>query len=88
MHYFFIFRGLVKYYEDRYNRNGRYGYEHQSFIFGLLARKQPKRHPGISYMGQAKKLFHHLHRMIDWNMERNHEFGVLIQHDQGSRYEK
>ncbi len=66
---FFFFGCLVKYYEDRYNRNSRYGYEHQDFVLELPARKQPKRHPGISDMGQVKKVFNHLYRIIERNMK-------------------
>ncbi len=69
LHQFFFFGSLVKYYQDRYNRNSRYGYEHQNFVLGLLARKQPKRHPRISNMGQVKKVFNHLYRIIERNMK-------------------
>ncbi len=69
LHHFLFFWGLVKYYEDRYNHNSRYGYEHQGFVLRLLARKQPKRHPRISNMSQVKKIFNHLYRIIEWNMK-------------------
>ncbi len=59
LHYFLFPRGLVKYYEDRHNRNSRYGYEYQGFVFGLLACKQPKRYPRIANMDQIKKIFNY-----------------------------